>query len=411
MSETKLEDVHMGMRVQAVWQPRETWTTSMKNIKYFKPSGEPDATVRELQGPPLMRDVAVISFSQAKSVRREADRNEVEILMPVVHEARDRAGLGKKVDFICSGSSDYLAGQSFAFVSGLDSVGAWPPIAESHVEADGAWALYEAWVKIQMGYADTALVYGFGKPSMGDLPEVLALQLDPYTATPLWPDAVSIAALQARLCLDAGVVTERQMAEVAVRDRRNAKSNRVRAARRRLRGREDPGRALPRVAAPAPRLLADLGRRVRDGDRVRRRREARLQEARPGSRASRTSPSRRISACATSRARARRRSRPRGPASGRARSTSPRSTGRSRTRSSWSSARSGSVKDVKVNPSGGALAANPIMAAGLTRIGEAARAISEGGARARSLTRPRARACNRTSSACWRVEGWPSSAA
>jgi acetyl-CoA acetyltransferase len=37
--------------------------------------------------------------------------------------------------------------------------------------------------------------------------------------------------------------------------------------------------------------------------------------------------------------------------------------------------------DVKVNPSGGALAANPIMAAGLTRIGEAARAISEGGAR------------------------------
>ncbi len=41
--DAKLEDVHMGMRVQAVWQPRETWTTSMKNIKYFKPAGEPDA--------------------------------------------------------------------------------------------------------------------------------------------------------------------------------------------------------------------------------------------------------------------------------------------------------------------------------------------------------------------------------
>ena len=34
--------------------------------------------------------------------------------------------------------------------------------------------------------------------SGGDLPRTLALQLDPYTATPLWPDAVSIAALQAR---------------------------------------------------------------------------------------------------------------------------------------------------------------------------------------------------------------------
>jgi acetyl-CoA acetyltransferase len=90
---------------------------------------------------------------------------------------------------------------------------------------DGAWALYEAWVKIQMGYADVAMVYGFGKPSMGDLPETLAIQLDPYVLTPLWPDAISIAALQARVCLERGVVTERQMAEVAARDRRHAQSN------------------------------------------------------------------------------------------------------------------------------------------------------------------------------------------
>jgi acetyl-CoA acetyltransferase len=90
---------------------------------------------------------------------------------------------------------------------------------------DGAWALYEAWVKMQMGYADTALVYGFGKPSMGDLPITMALQLDPYVNMPLWPDAISLAALQARLLLDAGLVSEREMAERAVRDRMNAKNN------------------------------------------------------------------------------------------------------------------------------------------------------------------------------------------
>lgn len=39
----KLEDVHMGMRVKAVWKPREQWTTSVANILYFAPSGEPDA--------------------------------------------------------------------------------------------------------------------------------------------------------------------------------------------------------------------------------------------------------------------------------------------------------------------------------------------------------------------------------
>jgi len=39
----KLEDVHMGMRVRAVWKPRDQWTTSVANILYFQPSGEPDA--------------------------------------------------------------------------------------------------------------------------------------------------------------------------------------------------------------------------------------------------------------------------------------------------------------------------------------------------------------------------------
>ena len=43
MSECRLEDVHMGMRVKAVWLPREEWTTSMRNIKYFKPAGGADA--------------------------------------------------------------------------------------------------------------------------------------------------------------------------------------------------------------------------------------------------------------------------------------------------------------------------------------------------------------------------------
>jgi acetyl-CoA acetyltransferase len=173
-----------------------------------------------------MRDVAVVGFEQSPCVRREQNRNEVEILVPVLQALRAKTGVaGAECDFVCSGSSDYLAGQSFAFVSGLDAVGAWPPVSESHVEMDGAWALYEAWVKIQMGQAETALVYGFGKPSMGDLPMTMALQLDPYCVTPLWPDAISMAGLQARICLDAGLLTEADMAAVASRDRKHALEN------------------------------------------------------------------------------------------------------------------------------------------------------------------------------------------
>jgi acetyl-CoA acetyltransferase len=80
---------------------------------------------------------------------------------------------------------------------------------------DAAWALYEAWVKLRSGQAKTALVYGFGKSSAGTLRQVLTMQLDPYLVAPLWPDAWSIAGLQARAGLDAGRWTERDMAAVA----------------------------------------------------------------------------------------------------------------------------------------------------------------------------------------------------
>jgi hypothetical protein len=37
------DEVRMGMRVKAVWKPREEWVTSMRNIDHFEPTGEPDA--------------------------------------------------------------------------------------------------------------------------------------------------------------------------------------------------------------------------------------------------------------------------------------------------------------------------------------------------------------------------------
>ncbi|HEX6449667.1 MAG TPA: OB-fold domain-containing protein [Trebonia sp.] len=37
------EEVRMGMRVRAVWKPRDQWGTSMENVSHFEPAGEPDA--------------------------------------------------------------------------------------------------------------------------------------------------------------------------------------------------------------------------------------------------------------------------------------------------------------------------------------------------------------------------------
>jgi acetyl-CoA acetyltransferase len=165
-----------------------------------------------------MTEIAVVGFAHAPHVRRtEGTTNGVEMLMPCFAELYADLGLKQTdIGFWCSGSSDYLAGRAFSFLSAIDSIGAVPPINESHVEMDGAWALYEAYIKILTGAVDTALVYGFGKSSAGVLRRVLALQTDPYTVAPLVPDAVSIAGLQARLGLDSGEWTAEQMAQVAL---------------------------------------------------------------------------------------------------------------------------------------------------------------------------------------------------
>lgn len=172
-----------------------------------------------------MRDVGIVATSQAPG-RVGTTLTSVELLVPVIQQVLQRSGLERSdIGFWCHGSCDYMSGQPFSFVAAVDALGAWPPIVESHVEADGAFALYEAWVKLQTGEVDVALVFSNGKTTSGDIERTMALQLDPYTVAPLWPDITSLAALQARACLEAGTVSEQAMAEVAARSLRDAIGN------------------------------------------------------------------------------------------------------------------------------------------------------------------------------------------
>ncbi|MER6505285.1 thiolase domain-containing protein [Nonomuraea sp. NPDC001636] len=167
-----------------------------------------------------MREVAIVAFAQTVHTDHDTGLTEPELILPVISEVKERTGL-TRFGFTCSGSCDYLAGAPFSFVSALDALGAWPPISESHVEMDGAWALYEAWVRLQHGDIDSALVYGFGKSSLGDLRTITTLQLDPYYLEPLGLDQLSLAALQAN-ALDAD---RKQLDEIVRRSRADGRSN------------------------------------------------------------------------------------------------------------------------------------------------------------------------------------------
>jgi acetyl-CoA acetyltransferase len=329
-----------------------------------------------------MRNVAVVASAQTPYKRRETDRSEVQMVMSVVAEAIERSGIPKgKIGFTCSGSSDYVAGQAFAFVGAVDALGAWPPIAESHVEMDGAWALYEAWVKIQTGMADSALCFGFGRASMGTLPETLIMQLDPYTLAPLGADMISLAALQARAWLDAERRrNERALADVAVRSRRDAKANPLAL----LKGDLDPRELLkqPYVVSPLREhdcppvtdgavavviAAEEVARKVCQRPAWIRGIDHRIEVHQPGLRDLSQSPSTRLAAQRA------------GAGRGKldvAELHAPFTHQELILREALDLA-----DDVRVNPSGGALVANPIMAAGLARIAEAAAQVHEGRAR------------------------------
>lgn len=320
-----------------------------------------------------MRDVAIVAFAQTDHRRRTDDLSEVEMLMPVLHQVLGATGLrARDIGFTCSGSSDYLAGRAFSFTMALDGVGAQPPISESHVEMDGAWALYEAWVKLRTGEADTALVYAYGKSSPGEVRDVLTRQLDPYYVGPLWPDSVALAALQAQALIDAGETDEAALVSIAARNRTAAAHN----PHAQLAGSVPAGdyvvqplrtgdcppvgdgaAAVVLAAGDTARALCTRPAWIRGIDH-------RIEAHSLGVRELTDSPSARLAA-----ERAGAFERPVDTAELHAPFTSQEVV----------LCRALGLDDsVRVNPSGGALAANPVMAAGLIRLGEAAARIHRG---------------------------------
>jgi len=173
-----------------------------------------------------MKDIYIIAYAQNPILADAKAANEVELIMPVVHEVFRQTGLSQKdIDFTCSGSCDYLQGAAFAFVEGLSAIQTNPPIKESHVEMDAAWALYECMLKISSGDTESALIYGFGRSSPGNLDSIISLQTDPYYLSPLWVDRISYAALQANTLMQHGTISHDEMYDAIVESMEFAKSN------------------------------------------------------------------------------------------------------------------------------------------------------------------------------------------
>ena len=243
---------------------------------------------------------------------------------------------------------------------------------------DGAWALYEAWVRLQHGDIDTALVFSSGISSRGDLREVLCLQLDPTTCRRCGPTTCRSPRSRRARWLDADGRTEADLAEVAARSRRDALGNPYAQVRGDVTTEDllaEPPVVAPLRAGDCPPVSDGAAAVVLvAGDRARevcerpawiRGIDHRIEPHYPGVRDLTTCESTRLA----------------GEHAGVgdapvdvAELSAPFSHQELILRDAL-----GLGDDVEVNPSGGALAANPVMVTGLIRIGEAFRQINEQG--------------------------------
>jgi acetyl-CoA acetyltransferase len=167
-----------------------------------------------------LRNVAVVGFAQGPIVAHDEHRTATEMLYPQVRAALAQCGVERAaIDYQVAGSADYVDGRPFGFVTALDVMGSWPPKQDLHLEMDAAFGAHYAWLRMQAGDCDTAIVCGHGKVSEGEPLRILNLELDPYYQAPLGLDPISTAALQASAYMARTGTTDRRLAEIAARNR------------------------------------------------------------------------------------------------------------------------------------------------------------------------------------------------
>ena len=190
------DEVRMGMRVEAVWQPARGVGTALREHRATSaPTGEPDAAYETYKRAPVRA---------ARRRRRRASRRRRSVRRADGHHQR-RGDAGADVRRVLrpTGLTKTrhrllvlrlvgLPGRAGVLVHRGGRRDRRVPADQRVARRDGRrLGAVRGLGEDRTGEVDTALVYGFGKSSAGDLRRTLALQLDPYTLAPLWPDSVA----------------------------------------------------------------------------------------------------------------------------------------------------------------------------------------------------------------------------
>ena len=169
--------------------------------------------------------VAVVASAQTQLRPAWHDRQHVDLISDAVVAVLRGSGVRlEDVDFVIDSGSDILDGRSISNCGFLGAMGAHHK-EESRVEEDGLWAALYAATKIASGSAEIGLVVAYSKPSESDVSAFYSTQCEPFFQRPVGFDHVAASGIQAQLYLDRTDATEDAFAHVVAHDWANAVAN------------------------------------------------------------------------------------------------------------------------------------------------------------------------------------------
>jgi acetyl-CoA C-acetyltransferase len=173
----------------------------------------------------MLRRVAIVGYAQSHH-QHNMQKTREDMVFEVCKEALQHAGiLRDDLDTVITASTDFLDGRTISNVFLSMAVGAFLK-DESKVEEDGAFALYYALMRILAGTHDVALVEAHTQGSTFNPHQVTCYTLDPLFDRQIGVlNDVAAAALQARMYMNRYSVSEEHLAMVALKNITNASRN------------------------------------------------------------------------------------------------------------------------------------------------------------------------------------------
>ena len=171
-----------------------------------------------------MDKTAIVGVAQTRYERRKKDQIFADLVFDVTRAALDDAGLTiNDIDSVVTVSNDFFDGRTISGMAVGDASGGQDKNI-STVSGDGTFGAFYGLMRVLSGYRAT-IVVAHCKGSEGDVKMTTNGMFDPIFHRHLGIEAISAAALQANAYMSRYGIREEAFAEVSVKNHGNARNN------------------------------------------------------------------------------------------------------------------------------------------------------------------------------------------